>query len=103
MNFLRFIWPKMVTLMDFFLSRRDTEGFAAGMPGDWVFIDWAEIDKTGAVAAEQILFCQALRMMAECAEILGLPGLPYQSLAEELLLKIDRFFGIPGFMQGNVI
>ncbi|MDR0655093.1 MAG: hypothetical protein LBG22_02165 [Treponema sp.] len=34
-------------------------------------------------------------MMAECAEILGLPGLPYRSLAEELLLKIDRFFWNP--------
>lgn len=95
LEFLRFIWPKMVTLMDFCLSRRDAEGFVTGMPGDWVFIDWAEIDKTGAVAAEQILFYKSLQTMAVCAEVLGSNGLQYQNIAGELYQKINRFFWNP--------
>jgi hypothetical protein len=91
-NFLELMWKKMVSLMDFCLGRCNADGFAIGLPGDWVFIDWAQIDKTGAVCAEQFLFVRALETMAECSAVLGKNENRYRSLAGELRKKIDQFF-----------
>jgi hypothetical protein len=91
-DFLRFIWPKMVSLLEFCLSRLDGMGFASGLPGDWVFIDWAEIDKTGAVAAEQIIFCNALSSMALCAEVLGYDSAQYMEAEKALHNKTNEYF-----------
>ncbi len=43
--FIRQIYPRMKTLMEFSLGRSNRNGFVEGLPGDWVFIDWAPIDK----------------------------------------------------------
>lgn len=45
----------MNEVMDFCLNRTDEDGFMRGKPGDWIFIDWAPMDKTGALCGEQIL------------------------------------------------
>ena len=67
-NFLKNIWPRAITLMDYCLSLRNKEGFLEGRrKEDWVFLDWAPIDNTGVVCAEQLLFVKALRSMAELA------------------------------------
>jgi len=56
--------------MDFCLSRRDKDGLMEGLPGDWVFIDWADgLSKQGEVSFEQVLFCRSLETMAQCAKI----------------------------------
>lgn len=34
-----------------------------GKEGDWVFVDWANIDNRGEVAAEQIIYLKALETM----------------------------------------
>ena len=36
--------------MAFCLGRVDEEGLVVERPGDWVFIDWSELDKEGGVA-----------------------------------------------------
>jgi hypothetical protein len=90
--FIRFLLPGMKSLMDFCLDRRDQRGFAAGREGDWVFIDWADMDKTGALAAEQFLFVRALEATAYILRITGADEEPYKTEAAELLKKIDEYF-----------
>ena len=53
-DFLEQIQDQMKAVMDFCLERRDEDDFMRGKPGDWVFIDWAPMDKTGALCGEQI-------------------------------------------------
>ena len=40
----------MTDFMEFVSSRLDENGFIVGTNADWVFIDWADIDKTGATS-----------------------------------------------------
>ncbi len=69
--FIRFMYPRMKSMMDYCVSLADEDGFIRGREGDWVFVDWAEIDKTGAVCAEQMLFAQSLKATWACGELLG--------------------------------
>jgi len=72
LEFIRWIYPKARRLMDFCLKRcDDTTGFILNKPGDWVFIDWAELDNRGLVSTEQILFCQSLKALGDLANELG--------------------------------
>jgi hypothetical protein len=70
-DFVKLLYPKMLALMEFCLERCNSDGFMEGMAGDWVFIDWADIDKDGAVCAEQILLCKSLEVFVEMAKVLG--------------------------------
>jgi hypothetical protein len=67
--FVRQIYPRMKTLTEFCLGRANSYGFVEGLPGDWVFIDWAPIKKTGEISFEQLLLCRGLESMAKCAEL----------------------------------
>jgi hypothetical protein len=68
-SFIKQIYPRMLTLMEFCLGRSNKDGFVEGLPGDWVFIDWAPIDKTGEVSFEQLLLSRSLEIVARCAEL----------------------------------
>lgn len=73
-SFVEEIYPSMVTLMDFCLSRLDVNGMAVARPGDWVFVDWAPKpldNKSGPVAFEQIMLVRGLEAIAECASVCG--------------------------------
>lgn len=71
-HFVQQIYPRMQSLMDFVLQRRNKNGLLQGLAGDWVFIDWADgLSKQGEVSFEQLLFCRSLETMALCAEILN--------------------------------
>jgi alpha-L-rhamnosidase len=41
-TFIRQFYPRMKSLMDYCLSRRNKDGMMEGMAGDWVFVDWAD-------------------------------------------------------------
>ena len=69
--FVRELFPRMKTLMEFCLGRSNEGGFVEGQPGDWVFIDWAEIDKTGEVSFQQLLLARSLEAMAVSASLAG--------------------------------
>lgn len=90
-EFLQFLRDKVTALYDFIISRLDERGYVVGRPGDWVFVDWSDIDKTGAVAAEQILLFQVYRSMADIAGWLGQPDV-YTWRANALREKIERDF-----------
>lgn len=89
------LYPKMKTLMEYCLSRRDADGFMEGLSGDWVFIDWADhLTKQGALSFEQLLFCRSLETMAMCAGICGdKEGADtYRQLATGLKRKLFEVF-----------
>jgi alpha-L-rhamnosidase len=90
------LYPRMKSLMDFCLSRRNTEGMMPGLAGDWVFIDWADfkMSKAGEVSFEQLLFCRSLETMALCANILNDTNNEklYAELAADLKSKLFNVF-----------
>lgn len=71
-SFIKQFYPRMVSLMDYCLSRRNKNGMMEGLAGDWIFIDWAEgLSKKGEVSFEQLLLARSLEAMAICAELAG--------------------------------
>ena len=92
-DFVREMWPRMVSLMDYVLARTNAEGMAEGQPDDWIFVDWVDfpMHKRGTLCFEQILFCKALNTMAVCAQLLGVKN-DYRVKAETLRNKIKQTF-----------
>lgn len=94
-SFIKQFYPRMKTLMDYCLSRRNKDGLMEGLPGDWVFIDWADkLSKKGEVSFEQLLFCKSLETMALCANIANEKedANLYTSLSTNLRKKIFDFY-----------
>jgi alpha-L-rhamnosidase len=83
--------------MDFVLKRRDANGMLEGQPGDWVFVDWAEMPKNGELSVIQLLFARSLESMADCADVAQdhAHAAQYRLLAAELKDKIKATFWDP--------
>lgn len=94
LDFVRQVWGKMTALMQFCGEQTDENGFFTGREGDWVYIDWADLDKTGALCAEQMLYARCLDTMAELSGICGHTELAgdYRRQYGELCEKIDAYF-----------
>lgn len=91
-EFIAAIYPRMRSLMQFCLDRRNADGLMQGLAGDWVFIDWAEgLSKQGEVSFEQLLLCRSLETMALCADLLRLPDDKHTYAAEASALKKKLF------------
>jgi alpha-L-rhamnosidase len=69
--FIKQIYPRMKSTMDFSLGRLNKDGIAEGLPSDWVFVDWAPIDKKGELSFQQLLFIKSIEAMKHCAAIVG--------------------------------
>lgn len=95
-NFIRQIYPRMQSMMDYVLGRTNTNGMVEGMTGDWVFVDWADgyLDKKGELSYEQVLFAKSLETMAQCAAVSGDTdnGKRYDKLAKALISKLEPAF-----------
>ena len=95
-HFIREVYPKMVTLMDYVLGRTNNNGMVEGLSGDWVFVDWADgyLDKQGELSFEQILFAKSLQTMSLCADIYGdfEAKKKYAELFNDLYQKIESHF-----------
>ena len=93
-EFVSQIYPKMISMMDFCLGRRNAEGMMEGLPGDWVFVDWAPMTKDGELSIEQLLFCRSLETMVLCANLMNDDenAKKYQKLAGDLRTKIMDVF-----------
>ena len=91
-DFLRQIYPMAVKYMDFCRARLNENGFLIGLDGDWIFVDWSEMDKTGAVCAEQMLLAEAYKTMASLTALMGLDGSEYDALYRETVKKINEFY-----------
>ena len=92
LDFVSFIYPKMKSMMDYCISLTDEDGFIRGREGDWVFIDWADMDKTGALCAEQILFAESLKATWACGELIGAGESCYLERYNKLKEQIAEFY-----------
>ena len=70
-DLLRRIFPQARRIMDFCRSRADADGFVRGKQRDWVFIDWAPMDREGALCGEQVLFARALEAYGSICALLS--------------------------------
>lgn len=92
LEWVRSMWPSMKSRMSFCLGRVDEEGLVVERPGDWVFIDWSELDKEGGACVEQMLLVRSLEVMAECAALLGEDGSDYAVKAAALREKVENLY-----------
>ena len=97
--FVKEIFPRMVTLMNYCMIRTNTDGLMEGQPDDWIFVDWVDfpMHKRGVLAFEQILFCKALETMAMVAPLASsqegkAESAYYQELADALRKKVKTLF-----------
>ena len=91
-DFLKQIYGKAVDLMRFCETRLNCDGFIEGAPSDWTFIDWADIDKNGAVAAEQMLCIKAYESLSKIAEAIRENGDEWAEKSAGMRQKIDAFY-----------
>ena len=92
LEFVHQIFPKVEDLMNLCMSQTQEQGFLVGRPQDWIFIDWADIDKIGPVAAEQMLFVKACETMAQLCALVGRDGSGYLEKTEALKGNLNRYF-----------
>jgi hypothetical protein len=93
--FLQQNYSRMQSLMEYCLGRRNQNGLMEGLPGDWIFIDWATgLSKKGELSFEQLLFCRSLQTMALCAGIANdNKGLArYSQLSADLKKKLFNLY-----------
>ncbi len=93
LDFVREMWSRMVTLMDYVEGRLNSDGMAEGQSDDWIFVDWVDfpMHKRGTLCFEQILLMKAMETMAVCAKLLGVKT-DYRVKAESLRNKIKQTF-----------
>lgn len=91
-SFVSRMWERMKAYADFTLGRLDGDGFIDQLPGDWVFIDWAEFDFDGPLAAEQVLLWRAMNDMVKAAGMIGEDGSKYAAAADAIKEATDRMF-----------
>jgi Glycogen debranching enzyme len=94
-SFIQQFYPRMQSLMQYCLQRRNKDGMMEGLAGDWVFIDWAEgLSKKGEISFEQLLFCRSLETMALCANMVNdtKGAEEYSKLAADMKQKLFNIY-----------
>lgn len=93
-EYLKKILPMALELIKFCETRLNADGFIEGFGPDWTFIDWSDIDKTGAVCAEQLLLVKAYDSISCIANYLGNSNLSneYFSKSNELMEKVNKYY-----------
>nr|WP_233268898.1 alpha-L-rhamnosidase C-terminal domain-containing protein [Mucilaginibacter sp. JXJ CY 39] len=97
-TFIQQFYPRMQSLMNYCLSRRNKDGMMEGLTGDWVFIDWADgLSKKGEVSFEQLLLARSLETMALCANLMrdAKGATQYNLLAKDLKAKLFTYYWNP--------
>ncbi len=94
-KFVQDVYPRMQSLMTYIDGRKNKNGLLEWMPGDWIFIDWADkLSKDGEVSFEQLLYARSLETMALCAKLANDAegALKYDQQAKELKAKIFELY-----------
>lgn len=94
LDFITEIYDRAKALLSFSLSRSEDNLFVYAKEGDWIFVDWADMEKDGALSVEQILFVHALKVMGIMA---GLTGHTedegtYTTMAGRLMQAVEATF-----------
>jgi len=94
-TFIKQFYPRMQSMMDYCLSRRNKNGLVEGLSGDWTFIDWAAgLSKKGEISFEQMLFARSLETMSLCADIANdkTNAADYKKLAADIKAKVFSIY-----------
>ena len=91
-DFIKFIYPRAKSLLDFASKRTNKDGFVEIKEKDSIFIDHAEIERRGAAATVQMLYIAANISMVKLGELLGEDVFCYKKIADDLTKKITKFF-----------
>ncbi len=91
-EFIKNIYDKAVSLMEFCKKREDEKGFIVKKNNDWIFVDWSDIDKDGAVCAEQMLYIAANQTMVELSKLVGASPAVYEEKRNKLTELTNKFF-----------
>ena len=104
-EFIRNIYPKVESLINFCKGQLNKNGFVQGMEGDWVFVDWTDysMSKDGELSYEQILYYQSLLAFSKISEVVGnnINKRFYQKESESFLEKLNSNFLIPGNLYAH--
>lgn len=98
--YARQIFPQLREIVRFVLSRTDSRGNLRFVPGDWIFIDWADglpKDADG-YAYLQILLFKALECASECAQTAedAASAVEWKQLAAKVLAALRRDYWMEG-------
>jgi len=66
-NCARRMWAKVKSLIDVLAKQEDEDGFLVADKSTWLLIDWAHIEKSGAVSALQMIYVMCLQSAARLA------------------------------------
>lgn len=91
-EFLEQIYPKMCSTMEFCEAQLEEHGFIVGREKDWIYIDWADLDKDGPLCAEQMLLAKCWKVMADMSRVLGVSGEDYQEKYLALTEQIQKYY-----------
>ncbi len=93
-SFIRSIYSKMVSMMEYTLSCCNEDGFIVGRKQDWVFVDWADMSKEGELCIEQVLLWKAMDILHRSAELLDKEedAARFGGIADKLKDKIMEVF-----------
>lgn len=93
-SFIRSIFAKMVSMIDYTLDCCNEDGFIVGRPMDWVFVDWADMSKEGELCIEQVLLWKALTVLADSAGLLDKADVAayYRNIADRLRKNIFQVY-----------
>lgn len=84
-KFVRQLYPRMKSLMEYVLGRTDNDGMVQGMTGDWVFVDWADgyLDKKDSWHSSKFFsarvwkqWCSVLALPVRCKMLGGMKNWP---------------------------
>jgi len=86
------LYPSVVKAVGWFERYLNEEDLLTNVP-HWIFIDWAELDKSGQVTALNAQLVAALRVVAELARIVGIPrdAEQYEALADRVATAINEY------------
>ena len=94
-KFIEQFYPRMQTMMEYCLNRRNKDGLIEGKAGNWTLIDWAAgLSKKGEISFQQMLFARSLETMSLCADIARdtTNASEYKKLAADLKTKIFSLY-----------
>lgn len=85
------VYPSMARALQWFAHHLNDEDLLTDVP-QWVFIDWAELDKHGQVTALNALYVAALRTAAVVANQVGhaRAATAYEATADRVAAAINR-------------
>lgn len=91
-EFLEIVYPKLESMVQYFINQTNDKGFIYGRDQDWIFVDWSEMDKQGTVAAEQVLLLEVYQTIMTCGSVLNKPVDRYQLKYDQLWKNLMTYF-----------